>query len=203
MSVFLNVVVNGKKHSVQVGWKPILLGRSNKCNVKFSDPLLSSKHCELTLSKEGKVVITDLNSTNGSFVNDVKIISSHLYIGDTLRIGSIEITIDGSRLKPSERKPLTRKTEVGRTKFMDLKVNQKTHAAYRADLSMEEEEEDFDTKVVDLEEQRQLIEKRKQMLKNRAPMKAHKKKKKKEQIQRERDEQPDVLTKILKIFGKD
>lgn len=203
MSVFVNIVVNGKKHSIQVGYKPILLGRSNKCNVKFSDPLLSSKHCELSLQKDGKVVITDLNSTNGSFVNDVKIISSHLYIGDMLRIGSIEISLDGSRLKPSERKPLTRKTEVGRTKFMDLKLNQKTHAAYRADLTMDEEDDELDTKVVDLEEQRKLIEKRKKMLKSRGPMKEHKKKKKKEQIQKELEQQSDVLTRILKIFGKD
>lgn len=196
MSVFVNITINGKKHSVQVGYKPILLGRSNKCNVKFSDPLLSSKHCEISLKKDGKVVITDLNSTNGSFVNDVKIISSHLYVGDVLRIGSIEISLDGSRLKPSERKALTRKSEVGRTKFMDLKVNQKTHAAYKADFS-EDEEDDVNTKVVDLEEQRQLIEKRKAMLKSKKQMPKKKKKKVVEQ-----DEPSDVLTRILKIFGK-
>lgn len=195
MSVFINITINNKKHSVQVGYKPILLGRSNKCNVKFSDPLLSSKHCEISLQRDGKVVITDLNSTNGSFVNDVKIISSHLYIGDVLRIGSIEIALDGSRLKPSERKPLTRKSEVGRTKFMDLKVNQKTHAAYKADFS-DEDEENASTKIVDLEEQRKIIEKRKQMLKSK---KAMPKKKKKKAVE---EDSSDVLTKLLKMFGK-
>lgn len=196
MSVFVNIYINGKKHSVQVGYKPILLGRSQKCNVKFSDPLLSSKHCEISLQKDGKVIITDLNSTNGSFINDVKIISSHLYVGDVLRIGAIEISLDGSRLKPSERKVLTRNTEVGRTKFMDLKVNQRTHASYKADFTEDEDENnEFSTTVVDLEEQRQLIEKRKVMLQSKKKM--PKKKKKKEQ-----DEPSDVLTRILKIFGK-
>lgn len=200
MSIFINIKVNNKAHSIQVGYKPLLLGRSNKCNVKFSDPLLSSKHCEISLKQDGKVVITDLNSTNGSFLNDVKVISSHLYIGDTLRIGSIEISIDGSRLKPSERKPLTRKSEVGRTKFMDLKVNQKTHASIKADLSAEESE-DASTKVVDLAEQRKMIEERKKLLKKKKIVKKRKQKEKEEQEAREAAEN-DVMTKILKLFKK-
>ena len=130
-------------------------------------------------TKDGKVIITDLNSTNGSFINDVKIISSHLYVGDVLRIGAIEISLDGSRLKPSERKVLTRNTEVG-TKFMDLKVNQRTHASYKADFTEDEDENnEFSTTVVDLEEQRQLIEKEKLCFKVRRKCLKRKRKKNK------------------------
>jgi predicted component of type VI protein secretion system len=60
---------------------------------QIADPSVSSHHCEILL-KGSDVVIRDLNSTNGSFINGEKITESVLKPGQTLRLGQIELRID-------------------------------------------------------------------------------------------------------------
>jgi hypothetical protein len=82
------------------------VGRVEDNAFQIADPSVSSHHCEILL-KGADVVIRDLNSTNGSFINGDKITESVLKPGQTLRLGQIELRIDdGSPMPaPSASKP--------------------------------------------------------------------------------------------------
>lgn len=63
-------------------------GRSPENDIVVNSPIVSLKHAEFDVSS-GKCVITDLNSTNGIFVNDKKISSAVLNSGDMIRIDNL------------------------------------------------------------------------------------------------------------------
>jgi pSer/pThr/pTyr-binding forkhead associated (FHA) protein len=63
-----------------------LIGRTN-ADVAINDTLVSRLHCALEISADG-VILQDLESTNGTFVDDKPIHSAPLTHGSTFRIGS-------------------------------------------------------------------------------------------------------------------
>jgi adenylate cyclase len=67
------------------------IGRSDKNNVVLTDDLASRNHAMLQRSDEGQFYITDLGSSNGTFVNGGRISAPVvLRHGDKIRIGSHE-----------------------------------------------------------------------------------------------------------------
>ncbi|HEY3762217.1 MAG TPA: FHA domain-containing protein [Verrucomicrobiae bacterium] len=69
------------------------IGRVDDNTFQITDPSVSSHHCEVLL-KGTDVVIRDLNSTNGTFINDARISESPLKPGQTLRLGQIELKLE-------------------------------------------------------------------------------------------------------------
>ena len=67
------------------------IGRSSSCGIGIPDPSVSRVHAEITLKAE-VIVLQDLASRNGTFVNDKRIDSEpvRLRLGDFLRFGSAE-----------------------------------------------------------------------------------------------------------------
>ena len=62
------------------------IGRESANRVCLSDPSVSRRHC--TLRREGDLFkVTDLESLNGTFVNDVPVKERYLEHGDRLRVG--------------------------------------------------------------------------------------------------------------------
>lgn len=78
-----------------------LIGRSSSCDLRPDDHLISSKHVEMSLIG-GKVYYKDLNSTNGTYINDIKGTSGQLRVGDQLRIGQTIIKLDPLAMTPKE-----------------------------------------------------------------------------------------------------
>lgn len=70
------------------------IGRSSECDLAISDDEeISKRNSELTL-EGGYVMISDLNSTNGTFVNGVPVKTGHrLKSGDLILIGRTELRI--------------------------------------------------------------------------------------------------------------
>lgn len=66
------------------------LGRSPDNDFQINDPSVSSSHCHI-LVNDGVVTITDLNSTNGTFVNFSQIQQATLNAGQPIRLGSVEL----------------------------------------------------------------------------------------------------------------
>ena len=64
------------------------VGRVEDNAFQIAEPSVSSHHCEFLL-KGLDVVVRDLNSTNGSFINGERITESVLKPGQTLRLGQI------------------------------------------------------------------------------------------------------------------
>ena len=101
--------MTGRIHELTVAKTTI--GRVEDNAFQIAEPSVSSHHCEVLL--RGKdVVVKDLNSTNGTFINGEKIAERVLKAGQTLRLGQIEMRLEaegatGAPPAPASKKPLT------------------------------------------------------------------------------------------------
>ena len=86
----------GRTLAVTTG-QTIALGRLKGCDVVLDDEAASRRHCAIT-AREDVCVISDLQSANGTFVNEKRITTTELQKTDKIRIGStvIELTAAGS-----------------------------------------------------------------------------------------------------------
>jgi diguanylate cyclase (GGDEF)-like protein len=83
----------------------VTFGRAQECTVCFSDPSLSRIHAQVTYAVH-EYVLTDRASTNGSFVNDRKVLSpTALRDGDHVRLGA-ETTLRFSMVDANEEQAL-------------------------------------------------------------------------------------------------
>ncbi len=79
---------------------PVLLGQSEVCALRIADPEVSRRHAALDV--EGRRLrITDLKSTNGTFVDGVSVVEAFLTGGEIVRLGGSALRID--RNQPDSR----------------------------------------------------------------------------------------------------
>jgi pSer/pThr/pTyr-binding forkhead associated (FHA) protein len=80
---------NGDRHEVK--GRRVVIGRSRDCDIQLSDANVSRRHAELR--QEGATYwIVDLGSTNGVEVNGKRVKRAKLRNGDTITVGSTELT---------------------------------------------------------------------------------------------------------------
>ncbi|HEX4948815.1 MAG TPA: FHA domain-containing protein [Blastocatellia bacterium] len=75
----------------------ISVGRTHDNVLVIEDSTVSSVHAAFTLAANGTLYVTDLGSSNGTFVNGVQIAMGDKTIvrnGDTLRFGEVEVTLE-------------------------------------------------------------------------------------------------------------
>jgi len=65
----------------------VTIGRSSACDIQILTHFVSREHARLTVSPRGGVVIEDLGSTNGVFVNSVRVERHELHHGDVVTVG--------------------------------------------------------------------------------------------------------------------
>src|SRR5262245_45042338 len=66
-----------------------LIGRDPDCNLRPASPIISKRHCAVSIRGD-QVVVHDFESTNGSFVNNERIHGDHvLENGDRINIGPL------------------------------------------------------------------------------------------------------------------
>ncbi len=78
-----------------------MLGRDSKCDIELADDSVSRRHAALESAREGYLV-TDLGSTNGTYVNDRRIASQLIVAGDRLRLGNQIFRFLGTDLQEVE-----------------------------------------------------------------------------------------------------
>lgn len=73
-----------------------VIGRHKGCDLCIPLMAVSRKHCQLYIHQK-KLMVWDLSSRNGTYVNEQKIDEAHIKAGDHLRIGPLifGIQIDG------------------------------------------------------------------------------------------------------------
>jgi hypothetical protein len=82
---------DGTRH--EVNKRNVVLGRSRDCDIQLTDANVSRRHAELR--QEGASYwVVDLGSTNGMEVNGKRVKRAKLRPGDTITLGSTEITFD-------------------------------------------------------------------------------------------------------------
>jgi pSer/pThr/pTyr-binding forkhead associated (FHA) protein len=69
------------------------LGRATRSDFIVDVAMVSRVHCRFTTDHAGELVVEDLDSTNGTFVNDQRIQRAVLASGDRLRVGRCELSI--------------------------------------------------------------------------------------------------------------
>ena len=70
----------------------ISIGREPGNDIIINDSFVGRKHLELIKDKSGNIILRDLNSTNGTFINGAKVTGEvYLRQNDRVRIGNTEI----------------------------------------------------------------------------------------------------------------
>ena len=82
---------------IEVGHGQVKLGRSPSADgrshlVTLHDSCMSRDHALLELGPEG-LVVQDLNSSNGTYVNDQRVQRAVLHSGDRLRVGETDLWV--------------------------------------------------------------------------------------------------------------
>jgi pSer/pThr/pTyr-binding forkhead associated (FHA) protein len=71
------------------------LGRGEQNDFKVNHPSVSGSHCEIVVSSAG-VLLKDLGSTNGTFVNRAPVHEALLQTGQHLHLGGVEMLFEAT-----------------------------------------------------------------------------------------------------------
>ncbi len=71
-----------------------LVGRGRDCGLVLVDPSVSRVHSRLLVRPDGTVLVEDVSSANGLFVNDKRVKVWQLSGGDRVRFGSVEFLVE-------------------------------------------------------------------------------------------------------------
>jgi hypothetical protein len=100
--VILNQGMTGRTFELNVDRTTV--GRVEENTFQIADASVSSRHAEILL-QGSNILIRDLNSTNGTFINGEKISEAVLKPGQTLRFGQVELKIDDGLPLPASVPP--------------------------------------------------------------------------------------------------
>lgn len=70
------------------------VGRSARAEFILEAALVSRLHCRLTTDADDRLIVEDLDSTNGVQVNGEQVARAELKAGDTLTIGRVEFAVE-------------------------------------------------------------------------------------------------------------
>lgn len=106
MQVFLKVV-GGKNdgREIKIAVPRFIIGRGDTAHLRPASDLVSREHCAILVG-DGQVVIDDLKSRNGTFVNGKQLEGNHIAkSGDSLRVGRLQFEVVIDPVKASVKKP--------------------------------------------------------------------------------------------------
>jgi hypothetical protein len=114
----------------------ITVGRLEDNAFQIAEPSVSSHHCELN-PRGADLLVKDLNSTNGTFINGEKVAEAVLKPGQILRLGQVEMRLESGAAAAASaagKKPLEKTMVIG-IKAQDLEqgarpVNFEANAAF-------------------------------------------------------------------------
>jgi predicted component of type VI protein secretion system len=101
------VVIGGKNEGreIPIAEPEFIIGRAEECQLRPASDRVSRKHCVIRC-QEGRVTVTDLKSTNHTYVNGEQITGQReLKNGDKLKVGVLEFEVQlavsvGGKTKP-------------------------------------------------------------------------------------------------------
>jgi len=89
--VLLSAGMTGRTHELKA--EKTTFGRVEDNSFQIAEPSVSSHHCEVVV-RGNDVLIKDLSSTNGTFINGEKVSEATLKVGQILRLGQIEMRLE-------------------------------------------------------------------------------------------------------------
>jgi predicted component of type VI protein secretion system len=80
---------------VPIGSRPVGIGRSPDNDLPVDNLAVSNYHARV-YAEAGRLVVEDLDSLNGTFVNDLRVERATLHDGDSIWVGKHHIKVDAS-----------------------------------------------------------------------------------------------------------
>ncbi len=100
----------GKKYHIDQ--PSLILGRSSKADIQIDQESVSRNHCKI-ISTGGSILLRDLGSTNGTYVNDELVDEYVLRDGDFIKVGrSIFKFLSGNNIETAYHEEIYRLTTV-------------------------------------------------------------------------------------------
>ena len=100
-------VVGGKNdgREIKIAVPEFIIGRGEDAHLKPASDLISRSHCSIKVG-DGKVIVSDAGSRNGTFVNGEQIPGPvEAKVGDILRVGRLQFEILIDHAQPSNKRP--------------------------------------------------------------------------------------------------
>jgi pSer/pThr/pTyr-binding forkhead associated (FHA) protein len=92
VSAYLDIVgINGERNGVELNRSQVYIGRDPECEVHIPTTTISRQHVRIFCRGE-EYNVEDLDSTNGTYINGVKIKRCILRNNDQITVGDITIT---------------------------------------------------------------------------------------------------------------
>src|SRR5580765_8069034 len=81
----------------------VVVGRSPTSDFPIIDPTISRRHAQI-LRQDDKILVRDLGSSNGTYVNGVRVESGEIKPGDIVTFGKVEFRLEdlGRRSTPAK-----------------------------------------------------------------------------------------------------
>ena len=150
MQVFLKII-GGKNdgREIKISVPEFVIGRGDTAHLKPSSDLVSRRHCSIKVV-DGKVIVSDMGSRNGTFVNGEQLKGEHIAKpGDRVRVGRLqfEMVIDAAKASVKKEKVKNAVEAASRTvekkKTGSLEDSITDWLADDSDVSPFDDDEDF------------------------------------------------------------
>jgi pSer/pThr/pTyr-binding forkhead associated (FHA) protein len=106
-----------------IGSRPVTIGRSPDNDLPIDNLAVSTHHARVYV-EAGRLVVEDLDSLNGTFVNDLRVERATLHDGDSIWIGKHHIKVDatGDAAIPWDTGRKAAAPKINETMVLDTKV---------------------------------------------------------------------------------
>ena len=109
--MILTTLINGTRESRELTDGTYLIGRGESCRIRFASPEVSERHAILTM-RDGRAILEDLHSANGTFVNGVEIDGAVvLDDGMVVQVGNGMLRVSEPDVSPDSEGSLTDRPE--------------------------------------------------------------------------------------------
>jgi len=97
---------DGERKEFPLNKSEVVIGRKNTCDLRIPLSSVSRQHFKIEKDDNGKLMLRDLGSSNGTFYNDERVLEAELGAGDRIRVGPVTfvVVVDG---KPETVEPVT------------------------------------------------------------------------------------------------
>ena len=91
---YLEITGSEEKDGIfELGDRAVVIGRSAECDIQLGVQNVSRKHARVLFQNE-EYLIEDLESTNGVFVNGIKVVKCVLRNNDQIEIGGVKLVFN-------------------------------------------------------------------------------------------------------------
>jgi pSer/pThr/pTyr-binding forkhead associated (FHA) protein len=95
----LQLALQGGELRIAIATSGMFLGRHTEADIRLALADISRRHCRFDF-REGQWLVVDLNSLNGTFVNEEPVQEAPLQPGDVLRVGTFRFLVEIDNEEP-------------------------------------------------------------------------------------------------------